>query len=192
VAPVALAQDGAPIARPTPSRTPSQRQASERQLQELLPVLRAVARGMSVDPSEAEDLVHDTFDRALRAIDTLDPGVNPRGWVVMILHNVHIDRCRRRARMGRHVPIEEVPLAASEEQPEPWWSRIEPDELRQAVGELPDELRETYRLFALERRSYDDIVAALGIPKNTVGTRLSRARARLRAILGDKLRRGSP
>jgi RNA polymerase sigma-70 factor (ECF subfamily) len=155
-----------------------------------LPVLRLVARGLCRDPAELEDLIQDVFERALRAIDTIDLDSNPRGWMVTILHNLHIDRCRRRARMQPHVPHDEVALAAPEVAEAPAWSAIDTDDVRRAVSRLPDELRETYVMFALDGRSYAEVAAALGIPKATVGTRLSRARTRLKALLTTDLAAG--
>ena len=71
--------------------------------------------------------------------------------------------------------------------PEPVWAGIGVDDLRAGVEQLPDELRTVYRMFALEGRSYNDVAETLGIPKATVGTRLTRARARLKELLTEKL-----
>jgi RNA polymerase sigma-70 factor (ECF subfamily) len=161
--------------------------AVRRLLTEQLPILRVVARGLSRDPSEIEDLVQDAYERALRSIDRIDVGANPRGWMVTILHNLHIDRCRRRARMKPHVSYDDVPLAAPEVTEAPAWSAITADDVRRAAARLPDELRTTYTMFALEGRSYQEVSAALGIPKATVGTRISRARARLKELLTAEL-----
>lgn len=156
-------------------------------LAEQLPILRIVARGLSRDPSEIEDLVQDAYERALRSIDKIDLGGNPRGWMVTILHNLHIDRCRRRARMKPHVPYDEVPIPSPEAPEPPAWSAITSEDVRRAVTQLSDELRTTYTLFALEGRSYQEVSEALGIPKATVGTRISRARGRLKELLGAQL-----
>jgi RNA polymerase sigma-70 factor (ECF subfamily) len=64
------------------------------------------------------------------------------------------------------------------------------DDVRRAAARLPDELREVYVQFALDGRSYVEIADALGIPKATVGTRLSRARARLKQLLTAELAEG--
>lgn len=162
--------------------------AIRQHLAEQLPILRIVARGLSRDPSEIEDLVQDAYERALRSIDKVDVSANPRGWMVTILHNLHIDRCRRRARMKPHVPYDDVPIAAPEAaEPPPAWSAMTAEDVRRAAAALPEELRATYTMFALEGRSYQEVAEALGIPKATVGTRISRARARLKALLGAEL-----
>jgi RNA polymerase sigma-70 factor (ECF subfamily) len=169
--------------QPSDRPEPGGSEAARRVLAEQLPVLRAVARNLVRNTAEVEDLVQDVFERALRSLHRIDLGANPRGWMVTILHNLHIDRCRQRARMQAHVPCDDVALSAPEAGEAPIWSAITIDDVRRAAARLPDELREVYAMFALDGRSYIDIAAALGIPKATVGTRLSRARARLKQLL---------
>jgi RNA polymerase sigma-70 factor (ECF subfamily) len=158
-------------------------------LAEQLPVLRVVARNLVRNAAEVEDLVQDVFEKALRSIDRIDLGGNPRGWMVTILHNLHIDRCRQRARMRPHVPCDEVVIPVPEEREAPVWSAISTDDVRRAAARLPPDLQEVYVMFALEGRSYIEVSQALGIPKATVGTRLSRARARLKELLTSELSR---
>jgi RNA polymerase sigma-70 factor (ECF subfamily) len=167
--------------------TPAAPDPARRMLTEQLPVLRAVARNLVRNANEVEDLVQDVYERTLRQIDRLDMMANPRGWMVTVLHNLHIDRCRQRARMKPHVPCDDLPLAAPEEREAPAWSAITAEDVRRATAELPRELREPYVMFALEGRSYIEVAAALGIPKATVGTRISRARVRLKELLTAKL-----
>jgi RNA polymerase sigma-70 factor, ECF subfamily len=162
-------------------------EAARRVLTEQLPVLRAVARNLVRNAAEVEDLVQDVFEKALRSIERIDLASNPRGWMVTILHNLHIDRCRQRARMKPHVPCDDVIIAAPEERDQPVWSAITTDDVRRAAAKLPDELRDVYVMFALDGRSYIEVSERLGIPKATVGTRLSRARARLKLLLTSEL-----
>lgn len=152
-------------------------------LAEHLPVLRAIARGLCRDRSKAEDLVQDTFERALRALDQVDQEKNPRSWMVTILHNLHIDRCRQLARLQPHVSCDDVPLAAQEPADAPIWSKLTADDVARATARLPSELGTTYCLFAIEGKSYIEIAEQLGISKITVGTRILRARAYLKKLL---------
>jgi RNA polymerase sigma-70 factor (ECF subfamily) len=175
------------FSRPAADAAPSDRDSS-RILTEQLPVLRAVARNLVRDAAEVEDLVQDVYERALRSVDRADLSANPRGWMVTILHNLHIDRCRQRARMLPHVPCDDVVIEVAEDREPPVWSTMTTDDVRRAAARLPDELRDVYRMFALDGRSYVEIAEALGIPKATVGTRLSRARARLKQLLTADLR----
>ena len=177
--PAAEATDQRSIEAPNAVAVPGAHAAARRLLAEQLPILRAVARNLARNSMEVEDLVQDVYERALRQIDRIDLTANPRGWMVTVLHNLHIDRCRQRARMKPHVPHDDVPLAAPEAREAPIWASITTEDVRRAAAELPAELRDAYVMFALEGRSYIEIALALGIPKATVGTRLSRARARL-------------
>lgn len=169
--------------RPAAADTAPVDRGSSRILAEQLPVLRSVARNLVRDAAEVEDLVQDVYERALRSVDRIDLSANPRGWMVTILHNLHIDRCRQRARMLPHVPCDDEVIAVPEDREPPVWSTMTTDDVRRAAARLPDELRDVYRMFALDGRSYVEIAEALGIPKATVGTRLSRARARLKQLL---------
>jgi RNA polymerase sigma-70 factor (ECF subfamily) len=175
-----------PINEPDTGAVPEQARLV---LTEQLPVLRAVARNLVRNATEVEDLVQDVFEKALRSLHRIDLAANPRGWMVTILHNLHIDRCRQRARMRPHVPCDDLPIAvpAVPDEGDPIWSAITTEDVRRAAANLPADLREVYVMFALEGRSYIEVADALGIPKATVGTRLSRARARLKQLLTAEL-----
>jgi RNA polymerase sigma-70 factor, ECF subfamily len=162
-------------------------QRAREALAEQAPVLLAVARGLCRDQTRVEDLVQDVFEKALRSIDTLDLNNNPRGWMVTILYNLHIDRCRELARRQPDVPFDDVQLSSPEPADAPIWSALTANDVRQAAAQLPDELRETYVLFAFEGRSYTEIAGQLGIAKATVGTRILRARGHLKRLLSASL-----
>jgi len=145
-------------------------------------VLRAVATRLSKNATEAEDLVQDTLERALGAIDQFQPGTNERAWLLSILHNLFIDRCRRLAREGTAVEVEADALPVVAAELEPRWARVSQAEVDSAVGQLEPGFRDTWQRHA-DGQSYEEISAALAIPKATVGTRLLRARKKLRALL---------
>jgi RNA polymerase sigma-70 factor (ECF subfamily) len=148
--------------------------------------LLAFARRLCRDPADAHDLTQDALERALRRFESLTPGSNARAWLFTILHNAFIDRCRRKA-AARTMPLEEediaAPTSSSQPTPPPAWTAITPEQLRSAVDSLDEGFRDVYRMHALEGRSYEEISRALGLPTNTVGTRLARARRKLKAIL---------
>jgi RNA polymerase sigma-70 factor (ECF subfamily) len=138
--------------------------------------------------ADARDLVQDAFERALRGYAQLGPDANERAWVITILHNLFIDRCRRKKREPRTEPVDEVSVPAAEPTPPPpAWTAITPAQLRQALGELSEEFRVVYQLHAIEGRSYKEISAELNLPQATVGTRLIRARRKLRELLERSL-----
>jgi RNA polymerase sigma-70 factor (ECF subfamily) len=145
-------------------------------------LLLALARKLCRDDAEARDLVQDTYERALRAWPSLPPASNVRAWMVTILHNLFIDRCRRAKTRGRVEPLDEVQVAAEAPAAPTPWQDISPEQLAAAIAQLPEEFRRVYALHS-QGRSYDELAAELGIPKNTVGTRLLRARKKLRELL---------
>jgi RNA polymerase sigma-70 factor (ECF subfamily) len=153
----------------------------------LQPNLMRVALGLTRNAAEASDLVQDALERALREWSRFTPGTNARAWVTAILSRLFIDGWRRRRRRPALVSLDDMELAGPPPpdgccDPAPWDSVSDAD-LERAVAELPDPLRHVFRLNVVDHLSYGDISAALGIPVNTVGTRLMRARRRLRTTL---------
>jgi RNA polymerase sigma-70 factor, ECF subfamily len=148
--------------------------------------LQATALRLCGNPTDARDLVQDTYERGLRNLARFRPGTDVRAWLLTILQNLFFDRCRSRTR-ERHsdTPVEELAerLATPEADAAPDWASISPEQLLAALEKLPQEFRVTYRLHDIEGRSYNEIAEQLGIPKATVGTRLARARRKLRELL---------
>jgi RNA polymerase sigma-70 factor, ECF subfamily len=146
--------------------------------------LTAIALKLCRNRPDALDLVQDTFERALRAWDRLPLDANVQAWLVTILHRRFIDRCRRarRARLAdatadRRVPVTPEPAVMSV------WSGVTPEQVAAALATLDDEFRRAYVLYVVEGRTYQQIAEQLAIPRSTVGTRLLRARRKLRELL---------
>lgn len=141
---------------------------------------RKLCRG-NLDP---EDLVQDVLLKTVAHFDRLPDGVNHVAWMARVMRNLFIDRLRTRTAQQGAVPLEDVVLAAPSPDERAWWEELSPARIREAAAGLPVELRETFERFAFGRESYKEIAAALGVPVATVGTRVLRARRRLRAALG--------
>lgn len=174
-----------PVPAPaSPTATPG-RQAFQELAAELDPLLYACALRLCRNPVEARDLVQDTFEHGLRDFHQLRPDSNVRGWLTSILYNRFMDRCRARKQEPQRAELDQVADVhpAEESRPEEAWERVTVGEVVQALERVEEPFREVYRLAALDRQSYKAISQALGIPVATVGTRLVRARARLRALL---------
>jgi RNA polymerase sigma-70 factor, ECF subfamily len=148
--------------------------------------LTALALRRCRGSADAEDLVQDTFERALRAWAHQPPGTNARAWLVTILNRLHIDRCRR-ARRAPFIYLERPPPRAIEPSTRPIWEAVSARQHRRAMACLDDQLRRVYELYAVEHKTYRDIGRLLGIPPATVGTRLMRARRTLRKVLVAEL-----
>jgi len=139
---------------------------------------------------DAWDLVQDTFEHALRGYDSFQPGSNMRVWLMTIMQHLFIDRCRKRAREPWVEPIDDDIVATVEPEAsnKPEWATISDQHVADALEELESPFREVYKLRLLDKCSYDEIALRLLIPRSTVGTRLMRARKKLRQTL---LRRAS-
>ncbi len=149
-----------------------------------------VARSLAPQPSEADDLVQETYLRAIRSWQSFtlhDHGIRP--WLLKILHNTHINRSVSRSReRKRHEPAELDHLPSATEVPEQIdWSQFDGQLLR-AVDDLPVGLRAPITLWALEELTYKEIAEVLDIPIGTVMSRLHRARALLQQSLADLAR----
>ena len=145
--------------------------------------LYGLALRLSGNSADAADLVQDTFERALRSYAQLPPGANERAWAAAILHNRFIDGCRRRKRTPVHEQVEEMLVAHDPEPPAPAWLDITPEQVQAALAKIGDEFRVVYELATAQNRSYKEIAAQLRLPAATVGTRLIRARRKLRRLL---------
>ena len=152
-------------------------------------LLLGIARRLCGNDADAADLVHDTYERALRAWDRYADRGNLRSWMVTILNNLFIDRCRKTRRTPRTEAIEDVEVAAPEAAAPPAWAHVTDQQVTAALATLGPEFRRVYELH-VSGRSYDEIAAELRIAKPTVGTRLIRARRKLKDALlreiGDK------
>lgn len=140
--------------------------------------LRALARKLCRTQLDPDDLVQDLFERVLRT--DMPDGVNERAWISRVMHNLFIDKLRRKAARPEE-PVDADPPAAPHEE-RAWWEAVTEADVRAKLAELPEDQRVTFELFAFERRSYDEIAARLKVAKNTVGTRILRARTRLREL----------
>jgi RNA polymerase sigma-70 factor (ECF subfamily) len=148
-------------------------------------LLRATARRLCGNAADADDLVHDTYERALRAWDRYSERGNVKSWLMAIMNNLFIDRCRK----ARRHPTEDVTsleVAAPEPAAPPAWAEVSVEQVTHALAGIGVEFREVYELH-VSGLSYDDIAARLGIPKSTVGTRLVRARKKLKDALAREI-----
>ena len=162
----------------------------------LLPSLYNVARWLARDPAEAEDLVQETFLKALRGFPSFEPGTNFKAWIFRILRNTYLTSRTGLAAM-RTVSLEEqmdgrddsvgtryIEAAIDRQTPEINLMRLaDQAALQAAMEELPPPLLEVVLLCDLEEMKYKEIAAVLDVPIGTVMSRIARARATLRRTL---------
>ena len=143
---------------------------------------RALRLGRSEEV--ANDLVQDTFERALRFESQYEPGSNLKAWLQRILLSVFVTRCRRSRR-------ERYALENLTHDPCAWTSFEQPNAVQElsspvarAVAALPPHFREALELVDIGELSYRDAADIIGVPLGTVMSRLHRGRR----LLADALR----
>lgn len=147
-----------------------------------IPRLRRYARALTGRGDAADDLVQETLERALDKWRFWQRERALRPWLFSIMHNLQIDTLRREARI-EYRDDETLPEPAQRAGQD---DGLELRDLDRALALLPVEQREVLLLVGLEEMSYADVARALGVPPGTVMSRLSRARARLKAILAGE------
>jgi RNA polymerase sigma-70 factor (ECF subfamily) len=177
----------------TPLRGADERERFERALLPHLDAAYNLARWLTRDDHDAEDLVQEAYLRALKFFGGFH-GLNSRAWLLTIVRNVCYTWHEKKRGHGPAPALDEAihGVAADTLNPEKRALRAEENlAVRRAVEELPLELREVVVLRELEGLSYKEIAAIAGIPMGTVMSRLARARERLRQGLGDCGNKGS-
>ena len=145
-----------------------------------LAALRRYARSLVRNPDEAEDLVHDALVRAFERKSSFRTSGNLLNWLMSILHNTHVDRLRSsRASNRRHAAAAELADLVA---PAGQEHSVRLAQVRNTFLALPEDQREALHLVAIEELSYQEAADVLDIPVGTLMSRISRARARLRAM----------
>jgi RNA polymerase sigma-70 factor (ECF subfamily) len=157
----------------------------------LLPSLYNHASWLTHNHAEAEDLVQETFSKALRAFDSFQESTNFRAWIIRILRNTFLTS-RTGIATSRTVFLEDNPhvLDTTDASPTPEDNLIRLDNqaaLQRALEQLEPPLREALLLCDVEEVKYKDIALILDIPIGTVMSRISRARRALRQLLQMQL-----
>ena len=153
------------------------------------------AHWLTQNREEAEDLVQETYAKALKGFSSFQLGTNFRAWMYRILRNTFLT-----SRTGLKVTMT-VPLEPEEDGPELavecatpetiLFERANRELLQSAIDDLPGYFREILLLCEVEEMSYQEIAETLSIPVGTVMSRLSRARKGLRDRLRPQLREAS-
>ncbi len=147
-----------------------------------IPRLRRYARALTGNAELADDLVQDTLERALEKWRLWQQERELRPWLFSIMHNLHVDGRRRDGRID-YRDEDDLPLPPQRASQQ---DGLELRDLDRALALLPAEQREVLLLVGLEELSYAEVATALNIPQGTVMSRLSRARARFKAVLAGE------
>lgn len=150
------------------------------------------AHWLTQNRDEAEDLVQETFAKALKGFSSFQPGTNFRAWLYRILRNTFLTS-RSGLKAAATVPLDlegdEEILPATKSTPESiLLDRLDQQMVRAALDQLPVHYREILLLCEVEEMSYQEISSTLAVPMGTVMSRLSRARRALRNTVQGRQR----
>ncbi|EJN06101.1 sigma-70 family RNA polymerase sigma factor [Phyllobacterium sp. YR531] len=151
--------------------------------------LRRYARSLARNEQDAEDLVHDALVRAYEKQASFRPSGNLRTWLFSVLHNTFIDGFRSRQAEARRI-AQAAEIAETVQQPSQEHA-VRLEQIRQIFDTLPEEQRSALHLVAIEGLSYEEAAGILGIPIGTLMSRISRARASMRASEGEESSRAA-
>jgi RNA polymerase sigma-70 factor (ECF subfamily) len=159
----------------------------------LLASLYNFAHWLAHNREEAEDLVQETYLKALKGFASFEPGTNFRAWMYRILRNTFLtSRSGLNAKMTVPLDHEEDAIGLQSDTPEAaLLAHADQQMVQGALERLPAPFREVILLCDVEEMSYQEIAEIVGIPMGTVMSRLSRARRAMRELLSDELRGAS-
>lgn len=148
------------------------------------------SRHLTKDPADAEDLLQETFLRALRGWHTFTPGTECRRWLFTICRNTFIQGLQSRKPVAYDAPELEALAAAAVHAGAvssgmgDIFSRIDlGDAIKCGLDKLPEAFREAVVLVDLEGMSYEGSAQVLGVPVGTIRSRLFRGRRLLQELL---------
>ncbi|WP_213804711.1 sigma-70 family RNA polymerase sigma factor [Granulicella sp. dw_53] len=153
--------------------------------------LYGYAMALARNPTEAEDLVQETYVRAIGAMGSLRADSNVKSWLFTILRNIWLNQLRQRRTTPKLIELDvdestaDIAIDRSKDPLAIYVSKTESEWVREAIQQLPLEFREIILLREYEELSYQEIATLLDCPPGTVMSRLARARAKLRTLLSS-------
>jgi len=166
------------------------------QAMDLMPSLYSAALRMTRNPSDAEDLVQETYLKAYRGFGSFEQGTNLKAWLYRILTNTFINRYRAAKRRPEETDLDDVEdfylyrrlggleeARASRSAEDELMDLFSEAEVKGALDALPEQFKMAVLLADVEGFSYKEIASILDIPIGTVMSRLHRGRKNLQKAL---------
>ncbi len=183
------------VAQQTPADAPERAPFEEEALTHADQLYRIALR-LSGSPQTAEELVQETYLRALRAWESYRPGTNLAAWLATILRNVYLDEARKQSRRPAVEVLDDeseyflYDQLAGETPPqthEVVLNRLSGEAILDAIANLPENFREAVVLVDVGDFSYQDAAEILDVPIGTVMSRLHRGRRLLKRALAEQI-----
>ena len=156
--------------------------------------LYGAARRLTRNPADAEDLVQETYLKAIRFVARFRRGTSLKAWLHTILHNTFLNSRRRAAReslaaTGDSMELSAAPLSRAPTPEQLLLRRALAGDLQAAIDSLPEVYRQAVWLRDVEEFSYREIAAILDVAPGTVMSRIARGRRMLHERLAGRPRR---
>jgi RNA polymerase sigma-70 factor, ECF subfamily len=151
--------------------------------------LHGYAMALTRNQAEAEDLVQETYVRAIRGAESLRAGSNVKNWLFTILRNIRLNQLRQQRTAPKFIELHadegktDIAIETSPDAYAHYVGKTERERVREAIQQLSSELREIILLREFEELTYQEIANLLGCPIGTVMSRLARARSKLRTLV---------
>jgi len=166
------------------------------QAMQYAPQLYSAAMRLTLNNSDAEDLVQETYLRAYRSFATFEEGTNLRAWLFRILTNTFINTYRAKQRRVQETDLDDIEDlylyrristldGAGRSAEDTLFDLFTDDEVKQALESLPENFRIPVLLADVEEFSYKEIAEMLDVPIGTVMSRLHRGRKAMQKALID-------
>jgi RNA polymerase sigma-70 factor (ECF subfamily) len=164
----------------------------EREALPHMDLLYNYALRMTYNPSDADDLVQETYLKAYRFWDKYEKGTNIRAWLFRIMKNSYINRYRKETKEPETVDYDDVKnfyntvrddSTDSNDLQEALFGNLLDDDVAKAIASLPEDFRTVVILCDIEGLTYEEIAEFVDCPLGTVRSRLHRGRKLLRSQL---------
>ena len=157
------------------------------ELEQCIPALRRYAYTLYYQQDQADDLVQDCLERAIKKKLLWQQGTSLRAWLFTMQHNLYVNQLKRLGRQPQMITETEQLTHALE----PHKSDALIHDIDFCMQQLPEDQRQILLLVSVEGFSYKEVGEIVGIPLGTVMSRLSRARKALQSLMNGETKPSS-